>query len=785
MDAYEATRIVFSRIQSLDPENASKIMGLLLIQDHGEKEMIRLAFGPEALVHSMVLKARKDLGLSSNIPSTPSTPSSSSPFLSRQNSNSCSSRMASSNGPNIPPSLTTLATSFWTPSPAFSDIQAPDDLISPNSASYAAAASANMVVGSSSSTSLSSPFYGCGSHDVLVDEFQLQDQLSFLNDASPTLGPKIAAGLFYPQPEAVAGSGTGTGRDATLFPSYAAAAAAGATSWGTTMDGHHRRSCSVNDICLGSETGSGYGWKPCLYFARGYCKNGSSCRFLHGLPDSSPVVADAAAMASSPCKLDRLDLVEQCQELLRSKTTQQRLVNSSQFMASASFPYSTATGGKCMSFQLQQQQQNDTTQRAAAALLLGEDIHKFGRSRLERNDFPTTGGGMVNPGSRQIYLTFPADSTFREEDVSNYFSIYGPVQDVRIPYQQKRMFGFVTFVYPETVKLILAKGNPHFVCDARVLVKPYKEKGKVPDKYRKQQQQHQSERGDFPACSTPTGADIRDAYDLQLGPRMFYDAQDVMLRRKLEEHADLRQALELQGRKLMGLQLLDVKKYHHHHHQHHHSLSTGALVPSPTQTHVNQTFVLHSERGSPETPEENCANPETTIFAAADRQLHQAANADEESIGDDEIGNGKEKRLDHDDGNLQDGVEHNLPDSPFASPTKAAEPTCVFSNYGDVALESERDAQVLFWTRSHRNVGEGWSGRAKVEWASLARSEYLIQKVKEIQLICVINTIKKIKGRCRKEDLLEKKKDERLGGGQQRLLKTGGAENARKERMIA
>lgn len=64
------------------------------------------------------------------------------------------------------------------------------------------------------------------------------------------------------------------------------------------------------------------------------------------------------------------------------------------------------------------------------------------------------------------------------------FSIYGPVQDVRIPYQQKRMFGFVTFVYPDTVRLILAKGNPHFVCDARVLVKPYKEKGKVPDKFR-------------------------------------------------------------------------------------------------------------------------------------------------------------------------------------------------------------------------------------------------------------------------------------------------------------
>lgn len=57
------------------------------------------------------------------------------------------------------------------------------------------------------------------------------------------------------------------------------------------------------------------------------------------------------------------------------------------------------------------------------------------------------------------------------------------MQDVRIPYQQKRMFGFVTFVHPETVRFILSKGNPHFICDSRVLVKPYKEKGKVLDKY--------------------------------------------------------------------------------------------------------------------------------------------------------------------------------------------------------------------------------------------------------------------------------------------------------------
>ena len=56
--------------------------------------------------------------------------------------------------------------------------------------------------------------------------------------------------------------------------------------------------------------------------------------------------------------------------------------------------------------------------------MMGDDINNFSRSpRLERNEFQMMNGGagMVNPASRQIYLTFPADSTFREEDVSNYF----------------------------------------------------------------------------------------------------------------------------------------------------------------------------------------------------------------------------------------------------------------------------------------------------------------------------------------------------------------------------
>jgi phosphoserine phosphatase len=59
---------------------------------------------------------------------------------------------------------------------------------------------------------------------------------------------------------------------------------------------------------------------------------------------------------------------------------------------------------------------------AAAAFMMGEDFYKFGRSRPERTDFLAMASAeKVNSASRQIYLTFPADSTFKDEDVSEYF----------------------------------------------------------------------------------------------------------------------------------------------------------------------------------------------------------------------------------------------------------------------------------------------------------------------------------------------------------------------------
>uniref|UniRef100_A0ACD5X2P5 Uncharacterized protein n=1 Tax=Avena sativa TaxID=4498 RepID=A0ACD5X2P5_AVESA len=505
MDAYEATKVVFSRIQALDPDHAAKIMGLLLIQDHGEKEMIRLAFGPEVLLQSVMAKARRELGLiPASGPGSPPTAGHQSPFqLSRQNSGRG----------GAPSPLSVSSPSSWAQAPVFSRSNGVaegmgEELMSPVNDRAGAA-----------------PFF-----PRAMDDFHQQEELAFQND-NPF---RTFDGGECRSP--------GPGDMFPYGPSWANGGVPG-----------HRRSASANEACLG---GDNFGWKPCLYYARGFCKNGSTCRFVHagGLPDDDTALA--AAKMDAAAAAEQQQQQQQCQDfLLRSRS--QRLGHAAlPYSPTGSLPGSPSAASKCLTFLLQQQ--HNDNQRAAAALMLGggggDDAHKFmGRPRLDRADFAS----MMNPGSRQIYLTFPADSTFREEDVSGYFSIYGPVHDVRIPYQQKRMFGFVTFMYPETVRLILAKGNPHFICDARVLVKPYKEKGKVPDKYRKQPQ------GDF---SGSTGLDGKDPFDLhQIGGRMLQhsnSANELMMRRKLEEEqqaAEFQHAVELQSRRLMGLQLLDLK----------------------------------------------------------------------------------------------------------------------------------------------------------------------------------------------------------------------------------
>ncbi|XP_066388061.1 LOW QUALITY PROTEIN: zinc finger CCCH domain-containing protein 22-like [Miscanthus floridulus] len=613
MDAYEATKVVFSRIQALDPDHAAKIMGLLLIQDHGEKEMIRLAFGPESLLHAVMAKARKDLGLL--LPASPTSIAAAghAPFLQLPHQNSGRA--------GAPSPLSVSSPSSWGHAPVFSR----SNNTSNGTAEEAAGGGEELP---SPVNGGAAPFFPHQAGDALLDDLQLQEQLAFLNEGGANPAHQLP--------------GFDGGECRSPGPGDAGGMFAFGLGWPNGGPAH-RRSSSVNELCLGSGGGDGFGWKPCLYYARGFCKNGGSCRFVHaGLPDDAAALAGAKMEAAA-------DQQQQCQDfLIRSKG--QRLGPASfPYSPTGSLPGSPSAASKCLSFLLQQQQQQHDRAAAAASLMLGggDEAHKFmGRPRLDRADF----ANMMNPGSRQIYLTFPADSTFREEDVSNYFSIYGPVHDVRIPYQQKRMFGFVTFVYPETVKLILAKGNPHFICDARVLVKPYKEKGKVPDKYRKQQQ------GDFSGCTTPTGGlDARDPFDLhQLGARMLQhsnSANELLLRRKLEEQqqaAELQQAIELQSRRLMGLQLLDLK--------------ARAAATQPLPTPISNAFASSQPVSTTavESPPESGEQLKLSSGFAMEGKVNagdkeeSACEASPDAADSDQSG------------------EHNLPDSPFASPTKSA-----------------------------------------------------------------------------------------------------------------
>ncbi|KAI7984965.1 Zinc finger CCCH domain-containing protein 18 [Camellia lanceoleosa] len=59
------------------------------------------------------------------------------------------------------------------------------------------------------------------------------------------------------------------------------------------------------------------------------------------------------------------------------------------------------------------------------SVILAEDASKYMENQSERND-----PGPIVSGSRQIYLTFPAESTFTEEDVANYFKKYAEKLDL-------------------------------------------------------------------------------------------------------------------------------------------------------------------------------------------------------------------------------------------------------------------------------------------------------------------------------------------------------------------
>ncbi|XP_016467368.1 zinc finger CCCH domain-containing protein 18 isoform X2 [Nicotiana tabacum] len=428
MDFSESTKVVYNRIQKLEPENVSKIIGYLLLQDHGEQDMIRLAFSPDNLIHSLINKAKKDLGLSSK------------PAISGPLSPPLVNRALSSDIP-----LNFVPFSSASPRP-FSTLQVGNPYWEPQ--------------GHAENHPIHTlDFLPVGCSDTMTDERQLPNQLQFLSldDQSDHVNSEFSGDHYF----SVSALGPRSSRRSPSLPEFPV--------------------------------------KVCHYFNKGFCKHGTNCRYFHGHPNpesfSQVFNSNLNEMGSDehifkPGSLEKIEM--ELTELLKSRRGLPVSIASLPMLYYEKYGRTLQAEGYLTESQRHGKAGYSLTKLLARlrnsirvidrphgqhAVILAEDVPKYMEYSGERNEH-----GAIVAGSRQIYLTFPAESTFSEQDVSNYFNQFGPVQDVRIPCQQKRMFGFVTFVFPETVKQILAKGNPHLVCGARVLVKPYREKSKLVDR---------------------------------------------------------------------------------------------------------------------------------------------------------------------------------------------------------------------------------------------------------------------------------------------------------------
>ncbi|GAV78368.1 OST-HTH domain-containing protein/RRM_6 domain-containing protein [Cephalotus follicularis] len=504
MDFSESTKVVYNRIQKLEPENVSKIIGYLLLQDHGEREMIRLAFSPDNLIHSLVYKAKSELRLSKPAVSAPISPSQVNLVPVADSPRQFPPYSLASSCPVSSPVNLRSTNAYWDPQVTGGDQQQVQNL----------------------------DFVRPGYTDLVAEDYRLQNQRQFLtlDEQLESVNSSISdfsSSYYYPEP------------------------ALGART--------SRRSPSLPEFPV----------KVCHYFNKGFCKHGNNCRYFHGhpIPESfsqifSPSSNDLSHedQVFSPGSLEKLEM--ELTELLKSRRGLPVSIASLPMMYYEKYGKTLQAEGYLTESQRHGKAGYSLTKLLARlknsirlidrcnmphgqhSVILAEDVSKYLEHACERGD----SGGIV-AGSRQIYLTFPAESTFTEQDVSNYFNKFGPVQDVRIPCQQKRMFGFVTFVFAETVKQILAKGNPHFVCGARVLVKPYREKSRLVDRKFAEKIHHQMYYNQH---------FVDGNSDLHSMSRVC----DSRLLRKhhMDEHE---QALELERRRLSELELAHKHVSHH------------------------------------------------------------------------------------------------------------------------------------------------------------------------------------------------------------------------------
>ncbi|AEE79021.1 putative protein [Arabidopsis thaliana] len=362
MNFTEAMNVVHNRIHQLEPENASKIIGyLLLMQDQNDRDMIRLAFCPDSVMRSMINCVKCELAKNSHYNNIPSSDHIQIRKFGSLSGSSNQSLLVSAS----PPSVLSMGTSFWE-----------------------------------------------NTNDM---DSSLKDNVQYFLDFEDSVtSPEFSTSFFSQKKQSL-----------SLRTS--------------------RRSLSLPEFPL----------KICHYFNKGFCKHGNNCH--NNLSDEEHVV--------SPGSLEKLE--REIIELLKSRRGAPISIAFLPMMYHEKYGRSLQAEGYLTESQRHGKAGFSLTKLLARlkntirlidrphgqhSVILAEDVSKFVEYTGERSEH-----GAILAGSRQVYLTFPAESSFTEHDVSNYFSEVGPVEDVRIPCQQKRMYGFVTFVYMETVKRILAK----------------------------------------------------------------------------------------------------------------------------------------------------------------------------------------------------------------------------------------------------------------------------------------------------------------------------------------
>ncbi|XP_010907626.1 zinc finger CCCH domain-containing protein 18 isoform X1 [Elaeis guineensis] len=428
MDFSELTKVIFDRIRKLEPENAIKILGCLFLTAPSEQQMIQVALGPDEEIHSIIDDAKSTLSMLCSKPIlAQSIPDHAYPFGS-----------FSTAGPRPFPSPATI-------------IRVPAPYLEPRLASDRPPPIRNLDFAPPNPSSSS-----------IGDDYALRSQArlsGFEEQLDPvhSMGPENLSNYYYEE-DGLASRTSGRSPNFLEFP-----------------------------------------FKACHYFYKGYCKHGANCRYFHGhsIPDGRSQIygpnlneMESEDHGVSHGSLEKLEM--ELTELLKERRGMPVSIASLPLLYFEKYGRNLQAEGYLSESHRHGKSGFSLTKLLARlknsirlidrphgqhSVILQGDAPRYMEYRNENGD-----PGTTPASSHQIYLTFPAESTFTEEDVSNYFKQYGPVRDVRIPCQEKRMFGFVSFLYPETVKLILTKRNPHYISGARVLVKPYKEKSRIIDR---------------------------------------------------------------------------------------------------------------------------------------------------------------------------------------------------------------------------------------------------------------------------------------------------------------